>query len=392
MCIRDRKNVINYLESHQSLQKETLPPKIYHTRSSRNKANIRCHSLRQVLRANNLHCLTWVISDCQFSTLEKTLKQKEKDSTIRTEWNYNSQNVDFEWRTVEKGKTHVRVLAKFPVNSQRTLVTLDGGFSALARQLRLSSESIVSFTLNSRKKLSGSSYCHVTEDGLLKLMEGIAYLTNLSQLSLYFYSMHEVTDSGLAHILRIIPSLPHLKSLSLGLVGCVKVTDETLDAICTALQVKADLHGLALLLNGTGVTNGGILRLSRFLPYLPNVKEFTIDVEMVSEGSCVELANNIQNLTSLKTLRLRLSSSKEIGDLTLKSISVALQSHRNLSNVDLDFSNTGVNDEGVVAIGNQLLSIDIFQSLLGKDSCLRRWSDEYHSWTSITSATHSRSP
>eukprot|EP01017_Pseudomicrothorax_dubius_P042403 TRINITY_DN6916_c0_g1_i1.p1 TRINITY_DN6916_c0_g1~~TRINITY_DN6916_c0_g1_i1.p1 ORF type:complete len:265 (+),score=29.02 TRINITY_DN6916_c0_g1_i1:1167-1961(+) len=185
-------------------------------------------------------------------------------------------------------------------------------------------------------------------------MEGIAYLTNLSQLSLYFYSMHEVTDSGLAHILRIIPSLPHLKSLSLGLVGCVKVTDETLDAICTALQVKADLHGLALLLNGTGVTNGGILRLSRFLPYLPNVKEFTIDVEMVSEGSCVELANNIQNLTSLKTLRLRLSSSKEIGDLTLKSISVALQSHRNLSNVDLDFSNTGVNDEGVVAIGNQL--------------------------------------
>eukprot|EP01017_Pseudomicrothorax_dubius_P042404 TRINITY_DN6916_c0_g1_i2.p1 TRINITY_DN6916_c0_g1~~TRINITY_DN6916_c0_g1_i2.p1 ORF type:complete len:247 (+),score=20.68 TRINITY_DN6916_c0_g1_i2:91-831(+) len=45
------KNVINYLESHPSLQKETLPPKIFHTRSSMNKANIRCHSLRQVLRA-----------------------------------------------------------------------------------------------------------------------------------------------------------------------------------------------------------------------------------------------------------------------------------------------------------------------------------------------------
>ncbi|KAL4464446.1 hypothetical protein ABPG72_021780 [Tetrahymena utriculariae] len=208
---------------------------------------------------------------------------------------------------------------------------------------------------NLKQAISLNNYCKefildfdkcetLNNNYLQQISQGLSINEQLQILQLSFRYCNHITDEGVYYLGQLLNRKKgKLVDLNLNFEYSFNLTDQSVMHICESIQDSNSLQSFTLNLNSCSITDVGLQTLQRTIISCPNLKFFTLKLELcdkVSDIGLTSLSQCINQNNSLKEFNLILNSNHEITNKGIKKVIQQLnQQACNLQLINLSLEN-----------------------------------------------------
>ncbi|KAL4480060.1 hypothetical protein ABPG74_020576 [Tetrahymena malaccensis] len=198
------------------------------------------------------------------------------------------------------------------------------------------------------------------EEGLIKLVQSIQFLSNLKQIAINFQDI-SISEQVAQNLSTSFSNMDNLTDIALGLQNC-EISDKAAELIQIGLNCLSSLRKFYFNVSKNQIGNSQLQQF-QFMKSLQSLEKCSLKLcsSLISNVGALSLANVLENCIQLQILDLNLSKSK-IDNEGISLICQALIKLQSINQLSLDFDFIDVEDSSLKYLSISIEKMKKFQS------------------------------